>query len=174
MFIFSYAEIVIKGLKNSTDQWKDIEDMKKVLWFNKTPIFGTNKNIAHVHLMLQCNKSAFALLYFVIGFISDIKNKMYLPEYVIKHWKEDEFYGYQFLNATNPNVICRCSKLPSNFPVTEEMVKPFLDDGSSLQMEMMVWKSAVALDALQFQYYGTNAFCFNSDIRRYRGYFAQI
>ncbi|XP_035760320.1 arachidonate 12-lipoxygenase, 12R-type-like, partial [Neolamprologus brichardi] len=56
--------------------------------------------------------------------------------YVMQHWKDDEFFGFQFLNATNPNVIKRCSELPSNFAVTEEMVKPFLRDGTSLKQEM--------------------------------------
>ena len=51
---------------------------------------------------------------------------------------EDDFYGYQFLNGVNPGVIKRCSELPTNFPVTEEMVKPFLEEGSSLQKEMEV------------------------------------
>ncbi|XP_012722835.2 hydroperoxide isomerase ALOXE3 [Fundulus heteroclitus] len=62
--------------------------------------------------------------------------KTTLSEYVSQHWKEDDFFGFQFLNATNPNVIKRCSKLPSNFPVTEEMVKPFLETGTSLEREM--------------------------------------
>ncbi|KAG8011325.1 Hydroperoxide isomerase ALOXE3 [Nibea albiflora] len=57
-------------------------------------------------------------------------------EYVAEHWMEDDFYGFQFLNGINPSVIKRCSELPSNFPVTEEMVKPFLEEGSSLQKEM--------------------------------------
>uniref|UniRef100_A0A8C2ZDT5 Uncharacterized protein n=2 Tax=Cyclopterus lumpus TaxID=8103 RepID=A0A8C2ZDT5_CYCLU len=59
-----------------------------------------------------------------------------LPEYVSEHWKEDDFYGFQFLNGLNPKVIKRCSELPPNFPVTEEMVKPFLEEGSSLQEEV--------------------------------------
>ncbi|XP_068611185.1 hydroperoxide isomerase ALOXE3-like [Brachionichthys hirsutus] len=62
--------------------------------------------------------------------------KTEMSEYVEKHWKEDEFYGYQFLNGVNPNVIKRCSKLPSNFPVTGEMVKPFLEEGTTLQREI--------------------------------------
>ncbi|KAM3603619.1 uncharacterized protein V6R79_026010 [Siganus canaliculatus] len=62
--------------------------------------------------------------------------KTRLSEYVAQHWKEDDFFGFQFLNSNHPNVIKKCSELPSNFPVTEEMVKPFLEEGSSLHMEM--------------------------------------
>ncbi|KAM8725544.1 hydroperoxide isomerase ALOXE3-like [Acanthopagrus schlegelii] len=57
-------------------------------------------------------------------------------EYVAQHWNEDDFYGFQFLNGFDTNVIKRCSELPQNFTVTEEMVKPFLEGGSSLQKEM--------------------------------------
>ncbi|XP_049913726.1 hydroperoxide isomerase ALOXE3-like [Epinephelus moara] len=59
-----------------------------------------------------------------------------MSEYVTEHWKEDDFYGSQFLNGVNPNVIKHCLELPPNFPVTEEMVKPFLAEGTSLQKEM--------------------------------------
>ncbi|XP_056283558.1 hydroperoxide isomerase ALOXE3-like [Pseudoliparis swirei] len=73
--------------------------------------------------------------------IEDIKNifcwkKTTMSEYVTEHWKEDYFYGSQFLNGPNPSVIKRCSELPANFAVTEEMVKPFLEEGSSLQEEL--------------------------------------
>ncbi|KAK0133056.1 Arachidonate 15-lipoxygenase B [Merluccius polli] len=57
-------------------------------------------------------------------------------EYVSQHWKEDAFYGYQFLNGLNPTVITNCSQLPSNFPVTEKMVQPFLKAGTSLHKEI--------------------------------------
>ncbi|XP_071386315.1 polyunsaturated fatty acid lipoxygenase ALOX15B-like [Centroberyx affinis] len=90
------AELNLKGLLDSTEQWESFDAMKKVFWFNRTPI----------------------------------------SEYVSEHWKEDDIFGYQFLNGINPKVIQRCSKLPSNFPVKEEMVKPFLANGSSLTMEM--------------------------------------
>uniref|UniRef100_A0A3B4A2Y2 Uncharacterized protein n=1 Tax=Periophthalmus magnuspinnatus TaxID=409849 RepID=A0A3B4A2Y2_9GOBI len=59
-------------------------------------------------------------------------------DYVLENWKEDRFFGYQFLNGVNPNVIKRCSKLPSNFPVTNWMVKPFLARGSFLQTELEI------------------------------------
>uniref|UniRef100_A0A4W5NWJ5 Si:dkey-17e16.9 n=1 Tax=Hucho hucho TaxID=62062 RepID=A0A4W5NWJ5_9TELE len=57
-------------------------------------------------------------------------------EYVSEHWKKDDFFGSQFLNGTNPNVIQRCTTLPTNFPVTDEMVQPSMEDGSSLATEM--------------------------------------
>ncbi|KAM9400023.1 hydroperoxide isomerase ALOXE3-like [Salvelinus alpinus] len=56
-------------------------------------------------------------------------------EYVEKNWKEDEFFGYQLLNGINPMMIHRCSKLPENFPVTEDMVKASLF-GKSLEEEI--------------------------------------
>ncbi|XP_048104775.1 polyunsaturated fatty acid lipoxygenase ALOX15B-like [Alosa alosa] len=58
--------------------------------------------------------------------LCDITNKTI--EYVEDHWDEDEFFGYQFLNGLNPMLIQRCSKLPENFLVTEEMVKGLLGE----------------------------------------------
>ncbi|KAM3602505.1 uncharacterized protein V6R79_005352 [Siganus canaliculatus] len=64
-----------------------------------------------------------------------LKDSPYL-QYVSEHWREDDFFGYQCLNGADPYMIKRCSKLPSHLPVTEEMVKPFLANGSSLSEEM--------------------------------------
>uniref|UniRef100_A0A8B9LCE4 Lipoxygenase domain-containing protein n=1 Tax=Astyanax mexicanus TaxID=7994 RepID=A0A8B9LCE4_ASTMX len=67
------------------------------------------------------------------SFTKDMEMKYNAVE---QHWQEDEFFGYQTLNGLNPMLIERCTKLPSNFPVTEEMVRSSLE-GGSLKTEMM-------------------------------------
>lgn len=64
----------------------------------------------------------------------------HFTEYVAKIWKDDDFFGYQFLNGLNPTTIKKCTELPKNFPVTDEMVQPFLKEGRSLKEEMEVWR----------------------------------
>uniref|UniRef100_A0A7N8WU53 Arachidonate 15-lipoxygenase B-like n=1 Tax=Mastacembelus armatus TaxID=205130 RepID=A0A7N8WU53_9TELE len=65
------------------------------------------------------------------------------PDYVQDHWKEDAFFGYQFLNGINPMMIQRCTTLPENFPVTDDMV--FLSGQGSLADEMKVTKGNIFL-----------------------------
>ncbi|XP_059196990.1 arachidonate 12-lipoxygenase, 12R-type-like [Centropristis striata] len=60
--------------------------------------------------------------------------KTEIYDYVRRHWKEDSFFGYQYLNGINPILIRRCSALPDNFPVTDNMV--FLGGQFSLADEM--------------------------------------
>ncbi|XP_063042919.1 hydroperoxide isomerase ALOXE3-like [Engraulis encrasicolus] len=62
-------------------------------------------------------------------------NKTQASGYVQQHWKEDEFFGYQFLNGANPMTIQRCQQLPPKFAVTNDMVQPFLG-GSTLPAEL--------------------------------------
>ncbi|XP_059831102.1 arachidonate 12-lipoxygenase, 12S-type isoform X2 [Hypanus sabinus] len=55
--------------------------------------------------------------------------------FVVKHWKEDWFFGYQFKNGCNPCLIERCTEIPKKFPVTDTMINQFLG-GSTLAQEM--------------------------------------
>ncbi|KAM4604000.1 polyunsaturated fatty acid lipoxygenase ALOX15B-like [Polymixia lowei] len=57
-----------------------------------------------------------------------------ISDYVQQHWKDDDFFGYQMLNGVNPMMIRRCSVLPDNFPVTNEMV--VIRGGGTLEEEM--------------------------------------
>ncbi|XP_063807650.1 polyunsaturated fatty acid lipoxygenase ALOX15B-like [Pseudophryne corroboree] len=53
-------------------------------------------------------------------------------------WKEDSFFGSQYLNGNNPNLIRKCSKIPENFPVTNNMVAASLGTTTSLQKELEI------------------------------------
>ncbi|KAJ1080471.1 hypothetical protein NDU88_000670 [Pleurodeles waltl] len=64
------------------------------------------------------------------------KKKTEVSEYVSHHWKEDSFFGYQLLNGANPLQIQKCTTLPINFPVTDDMVKPSLGNHTSLHIEL--------------------------------------
>ncbi|XP_060883484.1 polyunsaturated fatty acid lipoxygenase ALOX15B-like [Labrus mixtus] len=57
-----------------------------------------------------------------------------ISDYVQKHWKEDDFFAYQFLNGVNPMLIRRCTAIPKNFPVTESMV--FIHGLHTLEKEL--------------------------------------
>ena len=104
--------------------------MKNIFFFNKTPISGRGIELTSVPQSAFCtNVSAFSNAF-----------NVYDIDYVSEHWKEDDFFGFQFLNGTNPNGIRVCSTLPPNFPVTDEMVKSIID-GNSLATEMQVSKA---------------------------------
>ncbi|KAL7854307.1 hypothetical protein AOLI_G00211510 [Acnodon oligacanthus] len=72
------------------------------------------------------------------GSEEELRSLLHYPNinvYVQDHWKSDEFFGYQLLNGLNPMMLERCTELPQNFPVKEEMVKSCFPE-SSLQSEM--------------------------------------
>lgn len=59
-----------------------------------------------------------------------------ISEYVMQHWREDFMFGYQFLNGCNPVMITKCTKIPENFPVTNEMVEVSLERKLTLEQEI--------------------------------------
>lgn len=56
-------------------------------------------------------------------------------EKVRDSWKEDAFFGYQFLNGANPMLLRRSSRLPARlvFPSGMEEVQ------AQLEQELKVW-----------------------------------
>ena len=61
-----------------------------------------------------------------------------IPVYNAGRWTTDVEFGRQVLNGVNPVVIKKCTELPPNFPVINDMVKGFLNRGLTLQQEMQV------------------------------------
>ncbi|XP_063806755.1 arachidonate 12-lipoxygenase, 12R-type-like [Pseudophryne corroboree] len=73
--------------------------------------------------------------------IEDIRflYSLYKSEYsdvVAELWKEDDFFGSQYLIGVNPTLIRKCSKIPENFPVGDNMVAASLGTTTSLQKEL--------------------------------------
>lgn len=64
------------------------------------------------------------------------------------HWMDDDFFGYQLLNGSHPMMLRRCTELPLNFAVTNGMVQPFLESGTSLTLEMKVKQYQICSFAL--------------------------
>ncbi|XP_012809820.2 hydroperoxide isomerase ALOXE3 [Xenopus tropicalis] len=51
-------------------------------------------------------------------------------------WKEDTFFGYQFLNGPNPVMIKGCLRIPDNFPVADVTVSATMGPSTNLQTEL--------------------------------------
>ncbi|XP_030294877.1 arachidonate 15-lipoxygenase B [Sparus aurata] len=56
--------------------------------------------------------------------------------FVHAHWAEDWYFGYQCLNGCNPLLLRQTRLLPPNLAVTSDMLRPFLPEGSSLELEL--------------------------------------
>ncbi len=59
--------------------------------------------------------------------LEDNDLSVYDKIYEGSRWVTDVEFGRQMLNGVNPVVIRKCTKLPSNFPVTNEMVHSFFN-----------------------------------------------
>ncbi|XP_063806749.1 arachidonate 12-lipoxygenase, 12R-type-like [Pseudophryne corroboree] len=55
---------------------------------------------------------------------------------VAELWKEDDFFGSQYLIGVNPTLLRQCTKIPENFPVGDSMVAASLGTTTSLHKEL--------------------------------------
>ncbi|XP_077340074.1 polyunsaturated fatty acid lipoxygenase ALOX15B-like [Lithobates pipiens] len=70
-----------------------------------------------------------------IKLVSSLRRSQY-SDIVSKIWKEDSFFGSQYLNGLNPTMIKKCVQVPGNFPVTDHMVAQSLGACTNLQKEL--------------------------------------
>uniref|UniRef100_UPI00398F6E96 polyunsaturated fatty acid lipoxygenase ALOX15B-like n=1 Tax=Pristiophorus japonicus TaxID=55135 RepID=UPI00398F6E96 len=114
-----------------------IKDLPKDARFTVERIIGIFFNVDDA--MLELGLDPLKISKKIWNSLDDL-NKMInfsgIPAYVAKHWKEDTFFGYQYLNGSNPVLIKQCTAIPSKFPVTDEMVSPSLGPNTSLQHEL--------------------------------------
>ncbi|XP_035985630.1 hydroperoxide isomerase ALOXE3 [Fundulus heteroclitus] len=52
-------------------------------------------------------------------------SKHKILDYVKENWRDDDFFGYQFLNGVNPMLIKCIKALPDNFQVTDDMISQY-------------------------------------------------
>ncbi|KAM3932812.1 polyunsaturated fatty acid lipoxygenase ALOX15B-like [Leptodactylus fuscus] len=63
-------------------------------------------------------------------------NRTDVSDEVAQIWREDSFFGYQYLNGNNPMIIRKCLQLPENFPVSDSMVAASLGTSTDLHKEL--------------------------------------
>ncbi|XP_072231344.1 hydroperoxide isomerase ALOXE3 [Leuresthes tenuis] len=63
-----------------------------------------------------------------------LQNK--IARFVKAHWKDDWYFGHQCLNGCNPLLLRQTRLLPSNLAVTSDMLRPFMPEDSSLELEL--------------------------------------
>ncbi|EMP29683.1 hypothetical protein UY3_13189 [Chelonia mydas] len=105
-------ELKLKGFFLCTGSWEKLKDIQKIFWCNKNPTSaGGLDPLTHMCISVS-------------------------PKYVFELWQEDAFFGYQFLNGVILVVMRKCTSLPENFPVMEELVAGSLGEGTTLRDEL--------------------------------------
>ncbi|XP_061882795.1 arachidonate 12-lipoxygenase, 12R-type-like [Entelurus aequoreus] len=113
---------------------KALQDKDKFSWTKAIPFYRTAiKGILGMMVKkLTENRNNWKNLDEIHNVLSSKTSDVY--DYVQQHWKEDDFFGYQYLNGINPILIRRCKTLPPNFPVTDDMVS--FPEGLKLSNEL--------------------------------------
>ena len=68
----------------------------------------------------------------------EMNNQEMLVAYETYRFASDVHFGEQILNGVNCVVVKKCNTLPDNFPVTNEMVQPFLNNQQTLERAIKV------------------------------------
>ncbi|CAG0917897.1 unnamed protein product [Notodromas monacha] len=59
--------------------------------------------------------------------VFNVSSKLPPPEYSIKYWKEDWYFGLTRIQGVNPSVIKLCREIPQGFHVTDVLVQHLID-----------------------------------------------
>ena len=137
--------------------WQKIEGMPSAIddTVESVPDDEKLSRVKHVHFTNEGKKAGLTLklegFFITVDNIFDyeeLANTLGVPDkplYEAARWTSDVEVGRQLLNGVNPVVVEKCTELPSNFHVTNEMVKNILCRGLSLEEEMKVYYKLIKI-----------------------------
>ena len=114
----------------------------KSIWIKMRHIFeqafGSDEEleIESMHSLHNFYTVAKCLIHKSAKSLMEKNNQGMLVTYETYRFVSDVDFGTQILNGVNCVVVKKCTKLPDNFPVTNEMVLPFLNYGQTLKTAM--------------------------------------